>query len=275
METNVLKLRVLLAFLKGDQEVCTVTGIAKTLGQEKYTISRIITGLEKEGLINRDNVRCPVLTPKGMEEANRYAERIEVTLNHLIYEGVDLENAKRDSYYWALYNTEQTMEVLRNAEEQYRVKYELRNQKKFGGKTLCERMKDGYYNFPFLMYREYVKDGSNLSMGNEAFEHPCTLYVKNGVGVIQLKALEMVKRSMADGTELRGRVKSLKYFDGNTFVGADSNGSFLSFPASVLSFVNIGSGIGQILHGSVCVKAISTVGANHMPESMAIFTIII
>ena len=51
-------------------------------------------------------------------------------------EGVDLESAQRDSFYWALYCSDSTMEAVRAMEERYRVKYELRNQKQFRGSVL-------------------------------------------------------------------------------------------------------------------------------------------
>lgn len=272
---DILRLRVLLAFLKEDGETCTVTGIARTLDKKKYTISRIIIALEKDGLIDRSDQRHPVLTEAGKKKAELYAERISITLNHLMYEGVSVENAKNDAYYWALYNTDETMEIIRNAEEQYRVKCELRGQKQFNGSVFCKKLKDGYYQFPFLIYREHVQNGNNLSMSNEGFEHPCTLYVKNGEGTVILKALEISANSPINGKRMRGRVKSLKYFDSGNFIGADTNGNILSFPASVLNFVNIGTGVSQTLHGSACLKMQSTVGIVHMPESTAIFTILI
>ena len=48
------------------------------------------------------------------------------------------------------------------------------------GAALCKKLKDGCYSLPFLIFREHIKDGSNLSMANEGFEHPCSLYVKGG-----------------------------------------------------------------------------------------------
>lgn len=38
---------------------------------------------------------------------------------------------------------------------------------------------------------------------------------------------------------------------------------------------NRGSGVDQILHGSVCLKMKCSVGLMHMPESTAIFTVLI
>lgn len=51
MEENaqMRNLRVLLCFLQSDPEDCTVTGISRTLHEEKYTVSRAMAALEKEG----------------------------------------------------------------------------------------------------------------------------------------------------------------------------------------------------------------------------------
>lgn len=134
---DILRLRVLLCFLKSDAADCTVTGIARTLNEKKYSISRALATLENEDFINRDDVRNPILTEKGYTTAVRYSERLEISLNHLLYEGVDIESAKKDAFYWALYCTDRTMDVVRATENRYRVKYELREQKQFSGDVLC------------------------------------------------------------------------------------------------------------------------------------------
>lgn len=272
---DILRLRVLLCFLNADADDCTVTGIARTLGKEKYTISRIFTVLEKEELINREDPRNPVLTEKGRMEALRYSERIEVTLNHLLYEGVDVENARRDAFYWALYCSDKTMDVVKATEERYRVKYELREKKQFNGSVLCKMLGDGSYLFPFIIYREHVKNGNNISMANNGFEHPCTLHVENGVGTVQLRAVNMSANSATNGKLMRGKVQGLKYMDNGRFVSTETSGDILSFPAEALNFVNIGTGVGQVLHGSVCLRMQCSVSVVHMPEATAIFTMMV
>lgn len=271
---DILRLRVLLCFLKRD-EACTVMGISRTLKEAKQNISRAMIALEKDGLLNRSNPRCPALTESGYRKAKYYAERMEITLNHLLYEGVDLESARQDAFLWALYCSDKTMETIRATEQRYRVKYELREQKQFGGRQLCRLLKDGVYQFPFLIYREHVKSGTNISMANEGFEHPCTLYVDGGEGWIQLRAQSISAKSASNGKLLRGRAQSMQYFDSGRFVDAEINGNVFSFPAEALHFVNMGSGVGQILYGSCPVKMECSVGLIHMPESTAIFTILI
>lgn len=176
---EILKLRVLLCFWKLSPADRSVTGIARTLGKEKYAVSRAVSSLEKDGLVQRENARSPQLTEAGRQAASRYSERFETALNHLLYEGVDLESAKQDAFVWTLYCTDSTMETVRATEERYRVKYELRGQKQFSGAALCKKLKDGAIRAVPDLPRAH-KDGSNLSMANEGFEHPCSLYVKGG-----------------------------------------------------------------------------------------------
>lgn len=135
---EILKLRVLLCFWKLSPADRSVTGIARTLGKEKYAVSRAVSSLEKDGLVQRENARSPQLTEAGRQAASRYSERFETALNHLLYEGVDLESAKQDAFVWTLYCTDSTMETVRATEERYRVKYELRGQKQFSGAALCK-----------------------------------------------------------------------------------------------------------------------------------------
>ena len=45
--------------------------------------------------------------------------------------------------------------------------------------------------------------------------------------------------------------------------------------AEALQFINMGEGPAQILHGSVSLKMQSTCGEDHMPESSAVFTLLI
>lgn len=126
-----------------------------------------------------------------------------------------------------------------------------------------------------MIYREQVKNNSNISMANEGFEHPCTLYVNDGVGIVQLRSLSLSARSAKDGKMVHGKVNKIEYFDSGDFISAELYGNVISFPADVLNFINMGSGVGQVMHGSVCLKMQCSCGIIHMPESKAIFTILI
>ena len=268
---EILKMRVLICFLNENARICTVTGLATMFSEGKQKMHRIFATLEKEGLLNRSNPRSPVLTELGREKAHYYENRINIVLNHLLYEGLDMDNAEHDAYAWALFSSDKGMEIIKSSEQRYRAKYELRKREQFDGTELCKHLHDGEYRLPFLIYKEHMTDGNNLSMSNSGFEHPCILTVTNGEGTIQLRPKEIWARSQMTGQEMIGRVRMLMYWDGMTFKNAETVNGMLTFPASTLSFLNIGSGMEQILHGSVCLKMQCSVGTNHMPEATAIF----
>ena len=79
--------------------------------------------LEKDGLLDRTDLRHPKLTEEGIKSAEYYEDRTSVILNHLLYEVLDIESAEHDSYAWALYSSENVMEIIRSSEQRYRAKY--------------------------------------------------------------------------------------------------------------------------------------------------------
>ena len=273
---EILKMRALICFLNEDPALCTVTGLADILGEGKQKISRLLRSLEKVGLLDRSDLRRPRLTQAGREQAAYYEKRTNIVLNHLLYEGLDLNDAEHDAYAWARFSSERGMEIIKSSEQRYRAKYELRRQKEFGGEELCRHLADGEYSFPFLIYRETVRGGTNLSMANEGFRHPCVLRVADGRGQIVLQPVDLSAKSPLTGRKMNGRVRKLTILqpDG-VFMRAEEDGANLAFSADVLHFLNIGAGMGQILHGSVCMRMQCSVGTMHMPESTAIFTIMI
>lgn len=267
---DILQLRVLLCFLSEDESANTVTGISKTLGEQKYKITRILSSLEQEKLIDKSNPRNPKLTEYGLLEAKKYEERICIILNHLIHEGLDTESAYHDALYWALCSTEKSMQTIRATEERYRVKYNLRSKSKFSGSLFCKNITDGTYQFPFVIYTDKIKNKTNISSANDYLEHPCTLIVKNGTGTIQFRTVNPFFPNRK-GSRI---IQNLQYMDSDIFIRAEKSANVFSLPASALHFINIGTGTGQILHGSICLK-IQYTEQNKTVEETAIFTILI
>ncbi len=268
---EILKLRVLMQLLKGDEESHAVSKMSRILDVNKQRISRLLMDLEKEGIVDRSDLRKPCLTGEGRAQAMYYSERITTSLNHLLFEGVSIEKAEQDAYRWALYNTDETMEVIKSAAVWQNAKYKLRNKKKFSGSELCKTLGDGVYHFNFVIYREKIKNGSSLSMANDGFEHPGRLVVKNGCGKIYLRISVIEASSPVSCAPLTGKAVSVKYMENSEFINAELSNDIVSFPASSLDFINIGENISQVLHGSVYLKIKCSIGAVHMPESTAVF----
>jgi Mn-dependent DtxR family transcriptional regulator len=168
---EILKLRILLCFQNEDPSICTVTGLSRLLDASKQKISRAFISLEKEGLIDRNDNRRPVLTEKGKSKASYYEERTDIILNHLLYEGLDMDNAEHDAFAWAMFSSDAGFEMLKNSEQRYHAKYTLRKKTRFGGEVLCSHLKDGEYRFLFLIYREHKYSGrSNLHRRRSVLE---------------------------------------------------------------------------------------------------------
>lgn len=268
---DILRLRVLLCFLSSDKAAITVTGISRTLGEQKYKITRILSSLEQEKLIDKTNPRNPKLTEYGLLEAKKYEERISVIVNHLIRGGLDTESAYHDALHWALYSTEKSMQTVKVTEERCAVKYALKDKSKFTGSLFCKHIKDGTYQLPFVIYSDKIKKNTNISDFNDYLEHPCTLIVKDNVGTIQFRATNAFSIDRK-----RNRViRSLQYIDGDMFIRAEKNANIFSLPASALSFINIGTGAGHILHSSLCLKIQYSSYDASEKEATVIFTILI
>lgn len=275
-EKEEIRFKILMCFLQFSEENRKITKIAKSLGMEKYEMSRQVSLLVKEGLIDRSDIRNPVLTSKGKKLAEKYAGRMKLAQNHLTFEGVDKEEIKKDALMLTLYCSDSFFETIQRLEETMRMKQVFAESREFSGSEFCGQIKDGNYTFPFIVYREKVKGHNNISMANDGFEHPCEVIVRENGGVVLLKAVEMNESSKFNGVKMKGMVKHLKYYDGKEFVEAVVSGGLIQIPLNCFHFVNIGSDtMTRVLHGSICLKMQCTVGEIHMPESTAIFTIFI
>lgn len=272
---ELLKMKILLCFQRMSQKSCSVTNLAKVLGAEKYSVSRAMTALEKEGLVNRSSPRQPKLTGSGESVSKKYTRRMDVVTNHLIYEGVSYQQAQRDAAFLTLYCSDETLDVIQDMEAKYKIHHVFKNKREFDGSDICRHLRDGDYTFPFIIYRENLKFGSNISSANYGFEHPCIMTVENKKGIVKLKAQTIIRPSAKNGIRMKGKVSFLQYYDGFGFCDAGHNGDVFSFPAEYLKFLSIGNGNSCVFHGSVYLKMMCSAGAEHMPESAAVFTVLI
>ena len=139
----------------------------------------------------------------------------------------------------------------------------------------AQQLEDGSYHFPFIIYREQMKNHSNISMANQGFEHPCELMVKDHQGLVYLTVKTVSAQSAFSGKQMEGRIQKLQYLCDGEFRDGGMEGRYIYFPATALQFISMGKGRDTLLHGSVCLKMQCSVGEMHMPESTAVFTVFI
>ncbi len=257
-QQELLRLRILLAFLKED-ETCTIMGIARTLDESKQNISRAVIVLEKEGMIDRTDIRHPILTKFGKKMAEKYAKKMKISMQFLMEEGVSIENARKDASYWAIHNSDETVEILEKTCQKNEVRKIIQHRYRFTGELLNKKLKEGIYQFPFFLH-----GGSNLKL-NESLEHPCTCHISSGRGNLSLKCTEAKERT----------IRTMQYYDKGMFVSAEKQGDILMIPFDIVEFVNYGEGSGQIIQGTVRLKIQYTEMNRNLKEETALFTMFI
>ncbi len=255
---ELLRLRILLAFLKHD-ETCTIMGIARTLGETKQDISRMVIALEKEGMIDRTDIRHPVLTVAGEKMAENYSRKVKIAMQFLIDENVSINNATKDASYWAIHSSDETMEIFKKLCQKKEIRKLVKHKHTFNGTFVNKNLEEGNYEFPFFIH-------SCVDMKlNEYFEHPCVCHIENKQGRISLKSLNV------SGIKIR----SAQYFDNGIFVSAEKNGDIIRIPLEVFEFVNYGEGKGQILQGTIDLKIQYKDTKGQVLELTSLFTVFV
>lgn len=246
-KNDVLNLRIMLCLLNSTNDSkATVTKIAKTLGREKYQITRALSSLEKDGYVYKTPERRPLLTSAGRLKAEEYKERTDIAASHLTYEGLDIENAKSDSFHWALYGSDKSIEVIKKTEAKYTIKHAAKSKHDFGGDFVCKKMRNGAYDLPFALYTADIGSDGNLSALRDEFDGCCTLKIEDENAAVQIRLADIA----ADSSGITG----VEYSDGFDFISAEKYANVFSFPILSMRFFNIGSGDGQIISGSIMLR---------------------
>ena len=275
IDAELLRLRVLLYFYKAEENGPTVTECAKSFQTEKYTISRIVKSLAGAGYMDNSNPRRLRLTQSGSLLAKQLNAQVETNIARLLLDGADPDAALHDAYVMALYFSPETLAAIRKNQQLTLLKYGLKDRKGIGGENLFRRMEDGSYQFPFFISKKNAETGGTLSMADRGFEHPCTVKVVGGAATIYLKAKVMTEISAFSGSAVTGTVSRIRYFCDGAYAMCEQTADIFSFPAHCLTFENAGGASGPLLHGSVMMKFRCSAGSVHMPESAAVFTLLI
>lgn len=275
-ELNRFQIQLLLYFLNADPKKRTVTDAARYFAKTKVSVTRALDNLEKRNMVQRVEARKTVLTRYGTQVGEKYRQQLEMAQRYMQYQDLTPDQAKENALSMLTAGfSDEFLNRMEEQEERMRIKEIFAGRQGFCGSELCEQLKDRSYFFPFVIYREHIKNGNNISMGNKGFEHPCELIVKDHVGMLYLTVKTVSALSGSSGKRMEGRIQKLQYRMEDAFLDAGKEGRYVYFPASALQFISMGSGRDQVLHGSVCLKMQCSVGALHMPESTAVFTIFI
>ena len=270
------QIQLLLYYLEAEPKKRTVTDSARILGTTKWAVTRALDALEKLALMERVEGRKSVLTTAGKRTAQQLLHQRKILEQYMQYRDIPPAQIKENALRALSAGfSDEFMDRLAEQEGRMRLKEIFAGHRDFHGGDICNYLKDGSYYFPFIIYREQIKNHNNLSMANRGFENPCELIVKDHEGLVYLAVKTVSAESMSSGKKMEGRVNKMQYLYDGEFRDGGIDGRYVYFPVTALNFIAMGKGRDTLLHGSVCLKMQCSVGDMHMPESSAIFTMFI
>lgn len=273
---NGIQIQLLLYFLEAEPKKRTVTDAARYLNKPKSTLTHILDSLDELSLMERVEGRKSVLTTAGKRTAQQLLHQRKILEQYMQYQDIPPAQIKENALRALSAGfSDEFMERLTEQEGRMRLKEIFAGHRDFHGGDICNYLKDGSYYFPFIIYREQIKNHNNLSMANRGFENPCELIVKDHEGLVYLAVRTVSAESMSSGKKMEGRVNKMQYLYDGEFRDGGIDGRYVYFPVTALNFIAMGKGRDTLLHGSVCLKMQCSVGDMHMPESSAIFTMFI
>lgn len=270
------QIQLLLYYLEAEPKKRTVTDSARILGTTKWAVTRALDALEKQDVVERQENRKTVLTASGKKLAEKCRGQMKILEQYMQYQDIPPVQIKENALRALSAGfSDEFMARLAEQEGRMRLKEIFAGRRDFHGGDICNYLKDGSYYFPFIIYREQIKNHNNLSMANRGFENPCELIVKDHEGMVYLAVKTVSAESMSSGKKMEGRVNKMQYLYDGEFRDGGIDGRYVYFPVTALNFTAMGKGRDTLLHGSVCLKMQCSVGDMHMPESTAIFTMFI
>lgn len=235
-ELTRFQIQLLLYFLEAEPKKRTVTDAARYFGKTKVSVTRTLDSLEKLGIVERTQARKTVLSHYGTKLAQKFQQQYQIAERYMQYLDLTPLQAKNNALSALLAGfSEEYLNRMQEQEERMYIKEVFAGRQNFSGQELCDYLKDGSYFFPFVIYREHIKNGNNISMGNRGFEHPCELIVKDHIGTIYLTIRTVSAPSALTGQLMEGRIKSLSYQLNGKLTNAEQEGRYFCFPGQSAS----------------------------------------
>lgn len=269
-----VKLRALLCLQNFLDRGISVSEMARCLGEENYTISRVFMVLEKEGILVSGKNRRRVVTELGKKHINRYNQKVEALINQMVQAGISVEEAKDNALFIAGNCSDRVIDVVEKVQKKYKAKAYFKGRDSFYGNELARVIGNGSFPAPFYLYPVDNEGLLCLDQVNLLFEHPCNIIVNKGVGNINIRISE--GNSDPELEELRYCLKNsrAKIFNHGYFNVIEQNASVICIPMEAINFQSFGEGFRQSIHGTtICTLLKSSEGKE--TEVKYTFTIII
>ncbi len=248
----------------------SLTQIAEKYKVNRSTVCRSLSALVDQGLLDEQYV----LTSVGKQYLSEYKYKHEVITRWLMKNGIEEEDARRDTYKILEVCSEKTIRMLGQGGEFCKACSYFREKGHklvIEGNEICNYIKRGEYQIPFVFHKDKKRSPDQISMANEAFYHPALLVITKNSGYLSLRSKQMEQSSLIDKINLAGKVNSIKYEYQNQIKEASVTETMAKIPLEALKFIYIKED--EILQGYANLTMTCSVGILHMPESTAILTV--
>ena len=222
--SKMLFFRTILCFGENSGQT-TVTGIAKKLNVEKYQISRIISSLEEQGIVEKDARGVPSLTKQGRQFIKKYHDRVELLVSFLLRAKLDPVYARDIALHIAGNANDEIMSIIETHEIRLKNKEALAKKIRFSGSQFTKSIKAGSYELSSVLV--FNTDNELFSFVNQDKPSRLLLNISNKRGTLQF-------------FPENDRIKDISYFDSGEYIQAEKVGDMFFIPADSLSFSQLG-----------------------------------
>ncbi len=266
-----IRMQILFCIERMEGEQVTAAKIAAGLGIAKSTVTRAIDYFQEQKLLEPYQISFTAYGREWIAKYSRYRREIS---EWLIEQGrMSPEEADEEAIHMILTLQDETIELIIGKQKDEKRECMFCDIDGFCEKCIDYLLEDGRYDISFTIYKDNSHKNMSVSMANDGFYHPGVLEVTNGVGMIRLRSKRMVRPMPVGNGMLAGQVEKMSYLMNHRYEAAVADGSSWIFPTACMKFTyNKGEGI---LMGSASLKMSSSVGKMYMPESSALFTMVL
>mgnify|MGYP002623652511 FL=1 len=217
---NMLYYRTLLCFAQGEG-TATVTGISKQLNAEKYQISRVVSSLEEEGIVEKDSKGVPSLTKYGDEYIQKYQNRVDTLLSFFRMAKLDPAYARDLALHISANANDEIMRVIEIQVNRYKSKAKLADKQRFSGNHFVQKIEIGSYSLPCTVLCRL--DNGLMTYISQDKPQRIKINVDNRGGTLQF-------------FPENNRVKGIKFFNNGEYIQAEKLTDMYFIPIESMGF---------------------------------------
>ena len=192
---------------------------------EKYQISRVISTLEQQGIVEKNDKGVPSLTMQGRNYVLTFQKRVDMLVSFLLRAKLDAIYARDLALHIAGNANDEIIGTIENYENILKSKEALSRKFKFSGAHFATSVKNGSYKLASSVL--YENDNGLMSFLNNVKASRMLLNVS-------------LKNSTLQFFPENENLKVIMYFDSGEYIQVERVGDMFFIPIECIGFTHIG-----------------------------------